>query len=110
MRCYKAQQFYIFGMLDIFGIRVFKFPLVLQLIEGRSLSTDCWPHFYLSTDRVIQLIQPISGLCVLSTLNPPAIVCFMDRDYRYKSVATHITHEAVLAPMPMMTVIMMQCT
>ena len=34
----------------------------------------------------------------MCTSRSPADVCFLARDYRYKSLATQITHDAGLAP------------
>ena len=40
----------------------------------------------------------LAGL--VSTSSPPAAVSFLDQDYCYKTVATQITDEAVLALIP----------
>ena len=41
-----------------------------------------------------------SGVAVVSTLNHPAVVDFVERNYRYKSVTTQIPHDAGLVPIP----------
>jgi hypothetical protein len=37
---------------------------------------------------------------MVSTLSPPAVVCILHRDYRYKSAATQFSHDAGLAQIP----------
>ena len=38
--------------------------------------------------------------CEISKLSPPSVVNFIDQEYRYKSIATKIPHDAGLVPIP----------
>ena len=44
-----------------------------------------------------KLIRPIYEICMISTSSPLVIVCFLDQNYRYKSVITQIPHGVRLA-------------
>jgi hypothetical protein len=73
-----------------------KIPRFYQSIEGQGLSTDCWPHFHLSTDKVGSSGQFRDDAWSPYQISKP-LFGFLDQDYHYKSVATQIPHDVGLA-------------
>ena len=53
--------------------------MMLQLIEGQGLPTDCWPHIHLFVDRD-ELWSSQFERPMVSTLSSPAIVGFLDQN------------------------------
>ena len=72
-------------------------PKILHHIEDMDLSTDCWPHFHLFTDRSERSsAQFRCDFCPTRRILQP-FVGFLDQDYRYETVVTQIPHDADLA-------------
>ena len=71
-------------------------PLVLLSIEGRGLANDCWLHFHFSMDRGERSSYQLR-MTWSRTMNILAITGFLDGQ---TTVATHISHDAGLAPFP----------
>ena len=70
---------------------------MLQSTDDQGLLTYCWPqvHFFADWDDISS--SQFRGGFVLSTSITPDVIGFLDRDYRFKSVATQIPHEAGFA-------------
>ena len=72
--------------------------LVLQPSEDQSLPIDCSSNFHLSSDRDTVKDHPASsGMPCSSMPFFPAVVGFLIRDYRYKSVGTQIPRLASIS-------------
>ena len=74
--------------------------MALQTIEGEGLPTDYWPDSHLSTDRGESSSTQFRGDIWSAHKSSQTTVNFVDRDYCYEQVATQITHDAGLAPIP----------
>ena len=61
----------------------------------RDILTDYWPHFNLSVEVKYHMAR--LGVWCFSTSSHPAVISFLDRDCRFKSVAMRIPHDACLA-------------
>ena len=66
--------------------------------EGKGILTDCWPQIHLYTSRGEWLSYRL-GVSMISTSSSPAIAYFLERNVRWKSVATHFPHVTELKPM-----------
>ena len=72
-------------------------PMAQKPTEGQGLPTDCVTQFHLSADRGEGSSRQFRRKGVVS---PSIVVGFIDTDYRYQFVATQISQDCGLGPIP----------
>ena len=66
--------------------------------QGQEVSTDCLCRLHLTAERW-KIVWSVKEWLVASS-RPPAVIGFLDHNYRYKSGTTQIPHDAGLAFLP----------
>ena len=77
-------------IFQIIYIYIYIYIYIVLWRNSQGLPTDYWFHIHLPTGRGERSSSQFR-VNVVSTSSPPAIVAFLNRNYRYNLVVTHIS-------------------